>query len=345
MRFAWAAMLGALTLAPAGAQTAPTALVKAGITNALADAPFYVADKRGYFAQEGLKVELVSFDAAARMVAPLASGELDAGGGGIAAGLFNAVARGVGAKIVADKSTSAPGQSTGALMVRKDLIASGKYKTPADLRGAKLALPAAGTGTSTSLDLYFRKFGLSLKDMDLVYLSFPQTAAALANGAIDAGFLTEPSVTSVISKGYAETIAGDDVMFPNHQIAVTQYSEKFIRERRGVAVRFMRATLLGCRDYMDSLAGGHLAGPKGDAMISILVEYSLLKDPAVYREMAVHGCDPDGSLNLASLKADLDYFKSQGLIEGQVEVADAIDPGIATEALKSIGSRSNMRSR
>ena len=207
----------------------------------------------------------------------------------------------------------------------------------------KLALPAAGTGTSTSLDLYFRRFGLTLKDMDVVYLSFPQTATALANKAIDAGFLTEPSVTSVVSRGYADKIVGDDEMFPNHQIAVTQYSEKFIHDRRDVAVRFMRATLLGCRDYMDTIHDGRMAGAAAEDMISILVEYSLLKDPAVYRAMSVHGCDRDGALNLASLRTDLDYFKSEGLIQGKVDVADAIDATIAAEALKTIGSQSKTR--
>jgi D-alanyl-D-alanine carboxypeptidase (penicillin-binding protein 5/6) len=41
---------------------------------------------------------------------------------------------------------------------------------------------------------------------------------------------------------------GDDDMFPNHQIAVTLFSEKFIKTSRDVAVRFMRALLRGTRE-------------------------------------------------------------------------------------------------
>jgi NitT/TauT family transport system substrate-binding protein len=42
-------------------------------------------------------------------------------------------------------------------------------------------------------------------------------------------------------------------------------------------------------------------------------------------------------LNLTSLETDLAYFKSQGLIEGKVTVADAIDTSIAQAAVKDLG--------
>lgn len=62
-----------------------------------------------------------------------------------------AVNRGVGMRIVADKNTSAPGLSTAALVVRKELPTSGGYRGLGDLRGLKVAVPAPGTGASTSL--------------------------------------------------------------------------------------------------------------------------------------------------------------------------------------------------
>jgi hypothetical protein len=41
------------------------------------------------------------------MVAPLGSGELDVGGGTVSAGLYNAVARGINLKVVADQASKA----------------------------------------------------------------------------------------------------------------------------------------------------------------------------------------------------------------------------------------------
>ncbi len=86
----------------------PTA-VAVGATNSTSDAPIYIADAKGYFREEGLTVTVSNFRSAADMVAPLGTGELDAGAGSASAGLYNAVLRGVRIKIVADKASSAPG--------------------------------------------------------------------------------------------------------------------------------------------------------------------------------------------------------------------------------------------
>ena len=335
--FAAALLLGLAGFAGARLPAAAQTNVSVGITNVIADVGHFVAHKRGYFAAEKLNVTFVPFDAAARMIAPMAAGDLDVGGGGIAAGLFNVVARGVGLKIVADKSTSAPGLGTGALMVRKDLVDAGRYKSVKNMKGWKLAIPAAGTGTSTSLENLFNAAGFALKDMDVVYLSFPQMITAMENKAVDAAFLTEPGVTTVESRGAAVRIANDDEMFPFHQIAVTLYSEKFINANRDAAVRFMRAFLRGTRDYTDAVRDGRLRGPGAEDIISILTEYSLIKDAAVYRQIRVQNCDPDGRLNVASLEKDLAYFRAQGLIEGKVTVADVIDTSIAEAAVRDLG--------
>jgi NitT/TauT family transport system substrate-binding protein len=62
---------------------------------ATADAPIYIARDRGYFAQEGLQIELVTFQTGADMNVPLGNGDIDAGGPAIGAAGFNAIDRGV----------------------------------------------------------------------------------------------------------------------------------------------------------------------------------------------------------------------------------------------------------
>ena len=102
-------------------------------------AGFYVAEKKGFFRDEGLDVSYIAFDSAAKMIAPFASGDLDVGAGGPSAGLYNAVARGIDIRIVADKSSTPPGRPINFLLVRKDHVDSGRYKTLADLKGMKIA--------------------------------------------------------------------------------------------------------------------------------------------------------------------------------------------------------------
>src|ERR1700739_3806341 len=50
-----------------------------GIVNSSTDVSFFIADANGYFGDEGLQVDFVPFDAAAKMVPALGTGELAAG--------------------------------------------------------------------------------------------------------------------------------------------------------------------------------------------------------------------------------------------------------------------------
>ena len=135
-----AAMAAAGMPAPALAQSETVSL---GIVNSVTDVGFMVADKRGYFREEGLAVKFIEFDSAARMIAPMASGELNVASGGVSAGLYNAVARGLGIKIVAGKNQTPPGRSSQKLLMRRDFIDSGRYKTLADLKGMKFRVQQA----------------------------------------------------------------------------------------------------------------------------------------------------------------------------------------------------------
>jgi NitT/TauT family transport system substrate-binding protein len=109
--------------------------VTVGHTNSASDVGVFVAQDNGHFAAAGIEVQLEGFDSGSRMSAPFASGDLDVGGGATSAALYNAVGRKIGIRIVADKTSSPPGRTNLSVVVRKDLIASGRYKTLPGLRG------------------------------------------------------------------------------------------------------------------------------------------------------------------------------------------------------------------
>src|SRR5580700_9385974 len=105
-----------------------------GTIGASSDSPFFIADKRGYFKDEGLTVKFIRFDSAAKAMAPLGTGELAVASGATSAALYNAVRRGVGLRIVADKAKNPPGYGFEALLVRTDLRDGGKIRTLADFK-------------------------------------------------------------------------------------------------------------------------------------------------------------------------------------------------------------------
>jgi NitT/TauT family transport system substrate-binding protein len=324
-------------LAVAQARAADPVELRVGISSASSDIGFYIADKKGYFSQEGLKVTFTPFDSAAKMVAPLGAGQLDIGGGSPSAGLYNAVARGIDIKIVADKGSTPPGYGFQPLLVRKDLVDSGRYKSLKDLKGMKIAGSAPGSASTSTLNEALKKAGLKYADVERVFLGFPQHVLALQNKAVDAAMTTEPSATRAVQSGAAVRVMGDDVIYPNHQLAVVLYSGAFVKSNPDAAKRFMRAYLRAVRDYNDALKDGKIAGPNADEVIAILTQYTNIKDAAVYRAITPHGSNPDGKVHEASLKNDLQFFKDEGQIQGKITLDQVLDNSFVETALKELG--------
>jgi NitT/TauT family transport system substrate-binding protein len=323
------------------AQAAPAAStltpVRVGTTNVISDIGFFIADKKGYFREEGLAVTFTPFNSAAKMIAPLGVGQLDVGGGTVAAGLYNAVGRGINVKVVADKGSIQPGYGFSALMVRKDLVDSGRYKNYKDLKGLNIAIGASGTGTASALNEALKKGGLKYSDANVIDLGFPQHMVAFTNKAIDASITNEPTVSQSVKAGVAVRIAGNDVIYPGQQTAVVLYSGEFIKNAPETGRKFMRAYLRGVRDYNDALKGGRIAGKNADEVLAILVEYTEIKDKELYRTIVPNASNPDGRVNAESLKKDFEFFKSQKLISGTATVDQVVDNSFVDATVRELG--------
>ena len=327
LRFAACLLIAGTTIAAAPAPLPAAEPVRIGIARTISDAGYYIADAMGFFRDEGLQVSLIPFGSAAQMVAPLGTGDLEVGGGTVSAGFDNAVARGIPLKIVADS-----------LMVRKDHVDLGRYKSFGDLKGMKVAVAAPGAGSASALNEALKRGGLTFSDVDVVYMGFPEHLPAYRNKAIDASITNEPTMTRAIETGVAVRAAGNDVIYPGQQTAVMFFSDRFMREQRVLAERFMRAYLRGVRVYISALSGGRLAGPSADDVIAILVKYTAIKDAGMFRRIIPSWVDPDGEVNTASLKKDLDFFRQLGLIEKKdISVDAVVDSSFAKAAVSQLG--------
>ena len=338
MRMKW--LCGVIGFVVAGTSIAAAAEpveVRVGIASAISDVAIFIAQKKGYFRDEGITAKTTTFTSASFMVAPLGAGNLDVAGGSPSAGLYNAVARGIQLRIVADKASSPPGYGVNAIMVRKALIAGGRFKSLKDLKGMKVALAGRGVSSMITLNDALESVGLKYSDVDVIDMSFPNILVAFQNGAIDAGIPTEPFITLATKRGSAVKIRSDDQIDPGHQIAALMYSQKFAQDEPKVAVSFMRAYLRGVRFYNDALKGGRLAGPTADEVIAILVESTPIKDPAVFRAITPAGNNPNGRVNVASLKHDQAFYRQLGLLTADVNVDQVVDYSFVDAALKTLG--------
>jgi len=311
--------------------------VTVGTVESVSDTPFYIAQERGYYTDAKLDVVFQPFDSGATMIASLGNGQLDAGGGAPSAGLYNGIARGFPIKIVADRGIAAPGYGFVPLVVRKELVASGKYKTLADLKGLRVAEPAKGSTMAPALVHALAKGGLGYDDVQHVIVPFPDQVIAFKNGSIDAAVMLEPFATEAIRQGVVTRVAGDDTFYPNQQITVLLYGPSLTGKRMDVANRFMVAYLRALRDYHGALHDGHLRGPGSDAIVAIMEKHFHVSDPSVFREMTPNSCDPSGRPNVVSLRDDAQTFRKLGFSNTAVDMATVVDLRFVDAAAKTLG--------
>jgi NitT/TauT family transport system substrate-binding protein len=181
-----------------------------------------------------------------------------------------------------------------------------------------------------------KQAGLTLDDVRTVNLAYPDHVLALQNGSVDASVTTEPSGTLSILKGYAVEVSSDDKARPGHAIAQILYSEK-MATNADLGKRFMRAYLRSVRYYYGALKGGRLAGPNADEIISVLTEFTAIKDPKVFRTIVPNGVNPDGRIDIKTLKEDQAIYKERGWMTADVAVEQVLDMSFVEAAVKELG--------
>jgi len=329
-------MLWLVTLAVLlGPAVAAAEVVKIGDLGIVADAPFYLAIEKGYFKERGLDVKLEKFASAAQMMAPLSTGELQVVGGGSSAALFNSFARGWPVRIVAARSRDVAGFSSDTLSIRSDL--KDQIRTLADLKGRKIAVNAPAAALAYMLGKMLESEGLTIKDVDVVYMPWPNMGPAFAQKAIDAGTMVEPFVTQYLERGYAVPFrrAADVLKSPPFEVSVVLYNKDWAEKQSRTAGEFTVAYLKAARVVHDAMRGGAARAE----VIDILTRYTQVKDKALYDRMQWGYIDPNGTVARDSLRDQQDWHAKQGTIPKKVDVDEIVDERYIKHALEQLGVR------
>jgi NitT/TauT family transport system substrate-binding protein len=333
-----AGALAAPAIVAASRRASAADAVSLGMVNTISDVGFFVADAKGYFKDAGIEVSFLPFTSASAMIPPLASGDLDVGSGAVSAGHYNASERQIPLKIVADKATNAPDYSFQSIIVRNALIESGKFKSFADLKGLKFAIPApASVGEQSILNEALKRGGLGWNDCERAFLGINEQVAAFKNGGLDASITAEPLISIMAKQGFATRFATVGSFYPNQQAAVVCYGAQFATKRPDVGTRMMKAYLQGVRDYNDALADGRISGPHADDIVDCIARYSVTKDRELIKSVIPAALHPDGQVNEEGLAKDLAFVKTLGLVKSAVSVADVIDMSFAKAAAAELG--------
>jgi NitT/TauT family transport system substrate-binding protein len=306
--------------------------IKVGYLPVTGLAPFYIAVEKGYFEEQGLDVELQSFNSGSTMIAPLSTGQLDVGSGETGTALFNAISQGLEVRVVATSSSQPPGYSVTTFLVRKDLHDSGEITGPEDLKGRLVGVNVERGVAEYMVSEVLSRGDLAIDDVEMVTLPFPDMPAAFSNQALDAAYLTYPLATRAINDGDAVVLYEAEEIVDTLQNGVTTYGKRFLDPaNREVAVRFMVALLKAGRDLYGD-------GWNNEENATIINKYTELPVETIMN--SPHGYfDPNGRINTASTKLIQAYLISRGYTEYSepLPMSNVIDDSYLEEALQRLG--------
>ncbi len=300
------ASLLVLAAAPAAwAQAKPTVKIGYIPTDSFA-ALFLLADR--HLPAAGINVETVRLAGGSEIVSQVATGQLQLGGAGMGAAGFNAVVSGLPVEYVAPLHS---GYVEDYFVVRKALWGK-EVKRIADLKGRTVALNVRGAAVEWILDLALRRDGLTIKDVQVKLMPFPDMVPALESGAVDAAILSEPFPTLAEEKGIAVRPLTKAPGAKPVPITAIFWNKEWAAANPDLANRVMVAYLKAARD----LALGD--GWQGDKTLDVIVKFTPAK-PEVLKKARPHALDANLEMDASVLEsmqkfnAELGYLKYKEL--------------------------------
>lgn len=303
MAAAAAAALALPFAAPAWAQDKPKIEF---LYSPFADyAPFFVAKELGYFDEFGLDVTIAPKSGTAETIQMLASGNAIAGGATWGAGLFNSIHSGATVTIVATMAKMpATVPSPSPFMVSEQAWQAG-IREAKDLKGKRVGIPGPGGFGLYSVAKALEKGGLTVDDVEAVYLPPPATAAAFANGGLEAGWSIEPFALQMEKQGLARRLVEDHTF--GTELGFIAFNNEFAKQNEDAVVKFLAAYLKAAR-LLDN------GGWKDESILDIVAEYTGTEKD-ILKGIAYTIRSEDGSIDLASVREQEDFFRASGDLE------------------------------
>jgi len=269
-----------------------------GKDGALCGAPTYIALEKGFFAEEGFDVTLISADTETRKIGlnngtiPLVNGDFQ---------FFPSIEEGVNVKVV-------DGLHKGCIkfVVRPD----SNIRTVQDFKGKKIGVDEIGGTPHQVASVWLEKAGISAKpqDKDVEFLPYSDgnlELEALYSGQIDIAAMWDP-LGSVAEKSGKVKVVFDlttDPIFADHYCCYLYASSKIIKENPEKISALLRA-YRKAQDWISK-------NPVEAVEIISGKKYSAIEDTPLAQELISHYAYPAAHQHGTSeydVEADVVYF-------------------------------------
>jgi len=273
--------------------------------------PLTIAERKGFFKEEGLNVEISDFAGGAKSLQALIGGSAD-----VVTGAFDHTIQ-MQAKGQPITAVVLLGRYPGIVLgLTKE--AAAKYKSPKDLKGMKIGVTAPGSSTNFMVNYMLAKEGLKPEDVSFIGVGGgPAAVAAMKRGELDGISNLDPVITQLERAGDIVAVADTRTTEGSSQVyggpypaAVLYTTPEFITKNPNTVQALTNA-------FVKTLKW--LQTAKTEEIVAALPEEYFLGDRALYTqalERSKPTYSPDGT------------FTKEGA-ENAAKVLSGFDPAVA----------------
>jgi len=292
--------------------------------------PLSVAERKGYFKDEGLEVEIPDFPGGAKALQALVGGSAD-----LVSGAYEHTIN-MAAKHQPIEAVVLQLHYNAIELLMPDERAA-KYRDGRDLKGLKIGVTAPGSSTNMFVDLLLVKAGLEPSDVSIVGVGAGAGAvAAMEKGEIDALANLDPVITQLEATGKFRSVVDtrtekgmEEVYGKEYMAAVIYTTDEFVKKYPNTVQAVVNAMVRADR---------WIAKASPQEIVDLMPDSFKAGNPALYKqglEKNLAGYSKDGLMSLAAARnvyKVLDQFEPSVMKAGKIDLSKTFDNRFAQKA-------------
>ncbi len=297
--------------------------IKVGALRFTSHSGSFVAYERNYFKDAGLDVEFEFFQAAQPMAVAIASGDVDYAVTAVSGALISLAQKGA-IKIVGGALSEDAGID-GQKILASDAAFKAGLTSPAGLDGKSFGMSTAGSS--------FHYMGSKVANAEGASMTFKPLQkvgaiiGALKSGQIDAWSIV-PHIAKPLAGSGASQIIGDVADYiPDYQVTTVFTSADNAANDRATTEAFVKAFSAGAADFNAALVDKTTGD--GEDMVKLVHKYVYADRPYEKAAKSIRAgsmrISSGAALNVSSIEDQLNWFKSEGLVDGDITLDTILD--------------------
>jgi NitT/TauT family transport system substrate-binding protein len=306
--------------------TAPVTTITIGLPNSapsFANSDVAVAQAEGYFAKEGLNVNVDNLTSGVPVVQGVVGGSLNIGASSIEP-VVNAASQGAPIQIV--------GSYANKLTV--DMVTPKTITSPAQLRGKRLGIQQVGAFREVMTRIIIEGAGLTTSDVSYIPSSSSAYISELLAGEIQSGVLQEEQTLTALRKdSNLHVLVNFEQALPNYFYGTYVVSKSWLAGNQGTLEKFLTAITMAHRFMYQNEAAtvSIVAKNTGDTSATIEKAYDVL--------LTQEGVFPlNSGISLTRISATIATMKKYKILTGpEPSLSALVNTGPVNTVISQLG--------